>query len=914
MARTAQERNLTPVIEAFQKWIDKCLVHDGSIFSNNLLWNAGLIEEVRSAFVDHPDESDNDFMTKLRGQMKNASAPAQQLMAEMTWSLLMFPSNIKPSTKQTQITEMWALSGEQFPDNSPMVSNEVLSGIGSAGPGFNNHRWREIAFLIALAGDLKKKTASERQDILSNYDVLVDWIDKVRAGEDRQFRHMLRFFAFPDRVERMASNRERRAVLEGFNVAPQKQTKKWTDSQLDKALFELRSKLEEDYPGVVLDFYNEPLREKWQHEADAVGELPLESKSYFRAEDCEVFQRYQASSWKEVSNEDKGRFKSIWTRLKSLSESFATESPISVGLKAETSHYVPNGRSPKEIWCCVYPESVLNKSYALQVALIIYEKGAELCFCLGSGTSQIGDPVKKQELAALFEQAKAKLKDLPPTLVADVLGRMKRKWFYRRSWLKEFNQVEFDSFEQWLQFAGSPGGNSAGISIYFTPPELEKSGQDINVLFKETYETFRPIFEFVYNPIQVQMNADPLKREHLDEFKQTIQNCGFRVEDKQLDRFVFSLVAKPFVILTGNSGTGKTKLAQLFAHWMTGKEDETQNGYTVVPVGADWTDNRNILGFCNHLRQESGKPLYQTTAVLELILRAGADQRHPYFLILDEMNLSHVERYFADLLSAMESGKPMPVHSEQSTLKTAKGFNVERCISFPDNLFVIGTVNVDETTYMFSSKVLDRANVIEFRVSSDDVVQFLATSETGIKQINPATDAYAEAFLSLSRKARQSPKPDLALAHKTNLSKEIPDKFKRCQIVLQDIFAILHKCRQEFGFRTMAEVLRYVHVDFELATNRAEWLPEPCMDAQILQKVLPKIHGSRKKIEPLLVALGKYSMNGDRASALETFSSIAKSSDFPPKEPPKAVFPDSYRKTVEMLETLRRDQFVSFIQ
>lgn len=147
-------------------------------------------------------------------------------------------------------------------------------------------------------------------------------------------------------------------------------------------------------------------------------------------------------------------------------------------------------------------------------------------------------------------------------------------------------------------------------------------------------------------------------------------------------------------------------------------------------MGADWTDNRNTLGYVNYLRRsssgEDSLPVYQTTAILDLLLTAVADcergeDSKPHFLILDEMNLSHVERYFADFLSAIESTKgELLLHSEgdkDTLLATESGgvMRVPRTLKIPDNVFVIGTINVDETTYMFSPKVLDRANVIEVK-------------------------------------------------------------------------------------------------------------------------------------------------------------------------------------------------------
>ena len=134
-----------------------------------------------------------------------------------------------------------------------MLSDAILAGIGSGGPGFNNYRWRELAYLITLAQDLKQRAPDDRQQILSNYDTFVEWIQRVPQPGRRQFRHMLRFFCFPERVERMSANRERRRVLEGFGVVEERQSRKWNDKQLDDALLALRRELEHQLPNQGLD-------------------------------------------------------------------------------------------------------------------------------------------------------------------------------------------------------------------------------------------------------------------------------------------------------------------------------------------------------------------------------------------------------------------------------------------------------------------------------------------------------------------------------------------------------------------------------------------------------------------------------------------------------------------------------------
>jgi hypothetical protein len=266
MARQTQNCDISPILAAAEHWIKTCLIEDRSVFSQDSRWTVALVDEVHAAFVEHPDFGDNDFITKLKGQMKSGSPAAQQLMAEMLWALLLFPSNMKARTKDRQIREIWALCGQQLTGNHPFLDDGVLVGIGSGGPGFNNFRPIEMEFLIALVRNLKLKTEVDRRSILTNYDGFIDWVGSVPQKGRRQFRHMLRFFAFPNRVERISSDNERRKILEAFAVATPRETLHWTDPQLDDALLVLRASLQKKYPSQVLDFYEPPLREQWSND------------------------------------------------------------------------------------------------------------------------------------------------------------------------------------------------------------------------------------------------------------------------------------------------------------------------------------------------------------------------------------------------------------------------------------------------------------------------------------------------------------------------------------------------------------------------------------------------------------------------------------------------------------------------
>jgi hypothetical protein len=266
VARQFVKRDTSHVLAAAEQWIRTCLIEDHSILLSEPRWTTSYVTVLIEAFVERPDPGDDDFMTKLKGQMKGASPPVQQLMAEMLWALLLFPSNMKPRTKYQQVREVWALSGQQLPGNHPLLDDKVLAGIGSGGPGFNTYRPNELGYLICLARDLKQRDKSEREEILTDYDMFMDWIESVPRKGSRQFRHMLRFFAFPDRVERISSNNDRRIILTAFGCGSPREVAEWNDRELDDRLMELRARLQNAQPSAVLDFYETPLKERWSRD------------------------------------------------------------------------------------------------------------------------------------------------------------------------------------------------------------------------------------------------------------------------------------------------------------------------------------------------------------------------------------------------------------------------------------------------------------------------------------------------------------------------------------------------------------------------------------------------------------------------------------------------------------------------
>jgi len=267
--------------------------------------------------------------------------------------------------------------------------------------------------------------------------------------------------------------------------------------------------------------------------------------------------------------------------------------------------------------------------------------------------------------------------------------------------------------------------------------------------------------------------------------------------------------------------------------------------------------------------------------VLDLIIKASNDKEKPYFLILDEMNLSHVERYFADFLSAMESSNSkLRLHGVTAGLKAggANGMVVPHELELPENLFIIGTVNVDETTYMFSPKVLDRANVIEFRATHDQMAAFLDDpTAINLQALAARGAAFAQGFVQRSN-------ADADIKTLVNdAGAEFGPQLKADLLVL---FTALADMGAEFGFRTAKEIARFIVIHKELSGT--SWQYKVALDAQVLQKMMPKLHGSARKLDGVLKELDAFASAKDLPLTLE--------------------------KVKRMQDRLKRDGFTSFAE
>ena len=439
----------------------------------------------------------------------------------------------------------------------------------------------------------------------------------------------------------------------------------------------------------------------------------------------------------------------------------------------------------------------------------------------------------------------------------------------------------------------------------------------------------------------------------LEQFSMYVRSRGFNFDDELLANYMFSLKSKPFVILSGISGTGKTKIAQLFAEFMcpdeiiedfeAPEEDEfiykvykyfikysrivlpnkiadliitpisennkeinvkvdkikgkcwfgyannqnkakqilfsgeiskyiknnikvddylkiyidnandietivfekikpekkviTKKGnrYCFLSVRPDWNDNRSLLGFYNLITET-----YHPTELLKLMLRAIGDKNSPHFVILDEMNLAKVEHYFSDFLSCLESrrvnekdciiSEKKILHDSEIELKftdeDGKEYVIPKRIEIPLNMYFTGTINVDETTYMFSPKVLDRANVIEFNEVDMEVYRDrIFHDEIRLNEIllSKADKVFIDYFTDSGNYCKR-------LIQKS-FNQGIEDYYN----ILMKLNGILINYHMHFGYRVIDEIMMYLSYGYEFCKDA----PLIDIDLQILQVLLP---------------------------------------------------------------------------
>lgn len=512
-------------------------------------------------------------------------------------------------------------------------------------------------------------------------------------------------------------------------------------------------------------------------------------------------------------------------------------------------------------------------------------------FVILSGVSGTG----KTKIAQLFNP----LPPVPPALVAPTPTPI--------------SQRQRLSFTVTQGMLNGDRGNIANRfrDVIFEPPELQQiniripqliaQGRDDNIIDPINIAVETPTGEVLDFGLYAQRASSPLMRlrtkskrgeqptyDSSPYLRQHYHN-GDIVELEKVGPYRFRIIR-----------AGAEPQDQLQAHAVADQQEAVGGAVNqlFIPVQSNWTDRTELFGYYNQLEGS-----YSSTRLIRFIQEAAENPAVPHFLILDEMNLSKVEHYFSDFLSCLESRirgadavsqEPIHLHS-RGDFAPADDPLVEQVpadLYLPANLYVTGTVNVDETTYMFSPKVLDRAHVIEF-------------NDVDLGLLEDDGQAAADGFILSTIPSFEGAAPVT--------KQDYLDAPPRVRDLLKELINLLEPHSMHFGYRVAQEICRFVN-SARLHVKDDEPTIATALDAAIVQKVLPKFSGSQAQLEEPLKEVLAMLIGG--APGFETLrpDDVTASWLFDNRAPlAGAPYPLSVDKLQRMLNDLYVRGFTNFI-
>lgn len=262
----ARWKHATAILDAAQQWKQRCLLEGTSVFSDEHLWTRSNFEQLHAHFVENLDSGSGSFDEKLRRQLDPAPPAAQRLWAEMTWAKDLIVSSLKQATKLNSIRAAWEQSGAVLPEGHWALGEVLDGGVSHPGTAWNVHGWREFRFIVHVMIAWFSLAADERESRLADPWHFAEWIDSQEGSRRRQFRHVVLFLLFPDSFERMVTASHKRDAVRAFGGQRDEalDVAGMSPVDLDRALLEIRRRLQVEHPDEEIDFYESPVREVWR--------------------------------------------------------------------------------------------------------------------------------------------------------------------------------------------------------------------------------------------------------------------------------------------------------------------------------------------------------------------------------------------------------------------------------------------------------------------------------------------------------------------------------------------------------------------------------------------------------------------------------------------------------------------------
>lgn len=299
--------------------------------------------------------------------------------------------------------------------------------------------------------------------------------------------------------------------------------------------------------------------------------------------------------------------------------------------------------------------------------------------------------------------------------------------------------------------------------------------------------------------------------------KNNAKACGLNFNSDDLINFYTSVKSSRLTIIEGISGTGKSKLVDLYGRTL-GLDD---NGHMlIVPVSPGWTDDTDILGYLDNSSMQYKE---SSIGLVSFLVEASKYPDKPFLVCFDEMNLAKVEYYFAQFISILENdvnNRILRIYNPKEEINVTNADEYPAEIRLGENIIFCGTINVDESTYRLSDKVLDRANLIKLQDSDFSVY-----------------DDERPVFIVVDVTLVDKPKPQGLTDDELSLLDELNEKLKNVNP------------RFCFAHRVVNQISRYLDA---IPENEIDYTREKALDKLIVQKILPKVRGTEEQVRDLI--------------------------------------------------------------
>lgn len=421
--------------------------------------------------------------------------------------------------------------------------------------------------------------------------------------------------------------------------------------------------------------------------------------------------------------------------------------------------------------------------------------------------------------------------ETPPFILWDTgetkyaIGSFKEHAYTISGFSFDFNELKYIPFsEKWYdEIFHFPENESISYIESETYKEIIIALDNSQVIDKKEIALLEDSLTSIESSEDINLNEKDL----IEQFELIAKNDGLFYDRKDLINFHTAMKTNQLVILSGMSGTGKSRLVSCYAKAL-GLADE----FKIIPVRPSWNDDSDLIGFVDsmHMVYRSGD-----TGFVDLLQSAGEEinKDNLYIVCFDEMNLARVEYYFSRLLSILEmpeKSRILELYNSDMTGKLYNSSKYRREIKIGENIKFVGTVNIDESTFHFSDKVLDRANVISLNVVPYDTWKPLDITDKS--RIKGNTLTFAEYQRYVVKKENLKP-----------LS-------SREQQFIWEIHLLFNKVNRNSGVgpRIVKRINNYVeNIPKMLELERKE-----AFDLQIVQRVLTKLRGPKEQLKGIL--------------------------------------------------------------